>query len=94
MHVKSFTCLISERVKSHLESSMTGEVKRPKSESEISYLWGFIDLLSNINQAAESVGKDGKFQIFICVGVRYDHICYVADSVYNNVSGLPKNHLT
>ena len=60
----------SERVKSHFESSMSGEVKRPKSESEISYLWSFIDLLSNINETAESVGKDGKFQIFICVGVR------------------------
>ena len=28
-------------------------------------------VLSRINHASEAIGKDGRFQIFICIGVRF-----------------------
>ena len=34
-------------------------------------LQSFSDVISRINRASESVGKDGRFQLFICIGVRY-----------------------
>lgn len=61
-----------EKVKTHLECLLEGEVRRPLSESEIAGFWLFCNLFDKINRATESVGKDGKFQIFVCVGIR-DH---------------------
>ena len=49
---------------------LEGEVRRPLSESEKAGFWLFCSLFDKINQATESVGKDGKFQIFVCVGIR------------------------
>ena len=62
--------VFTEKVKSHLECMLEGEVRRPLSESEKAGFWLFCSLFDKINQATETVGKDGKFQIFVCVGIR------------------------
>ncbi|XP_060588449.1 DENN domain-containing protein 5B-like isoform X3 [Ruditapes philippinarum] len=61
-----------EKVKTHLEATLEGEIRRPSSDIDRAGFWMFCNLLTKINNAAESVGKDGKLQIFICVAVR-DH---------------------
>ncbi|OWF41370.1 DENN domain-containing protein 5B [Mizuhopecten yessoensis] len=62
-----------EKVKGHFECVLSGEVRRPMSEGAKAGYWLFCNILSKINSAAETVGKDGKFQIFVCVGIR-DHV--------------------
>ena len=44
---------------------------RPIPEVSKAGYWLFCNLLKKIDQASEAIGKDGKFQIFICVGIRY-----------------------
>lgn len=43
---------------------------RPIAEVAKAGYWLFCNLLKKINEASQSIGKDGKFQIFICVGIR------------------------
>ena len=31
----------------------------------------FYRVITRINEASESIGKDGRFQLFVCIGVRY-----------------------
>ncbi|KAK3098446.1 hypothetical protein FSP39_019539 [Pinctada imbricata] len=62
-----------EKVKSHFESVMTGEVRMSITDGAKAGFWIYCNLMSKINSATESIGKDGKFQIFVCVGVR-DHV--------------------
>ncbi|XP_069132552.1 DENN domain-containing protein 5B-like isoform X3 [Argopecten irradians] len=62
-----------EKVKGHFECVLSGEVRRPMTEGAKAGYWLFCNILSKINSAAETVGKDGKFQIFVCVGIR-DHV--------------------
>ncbi|WAR09196.1 LOW QUALITY PROTEIN: DEN5A-like protein, partial [Mya arenaria] len=69
---KFYTWDYLERVRSHLEPSMSREGGRRRKEAEVALFWALSSLLSKINEDAESVGKDGKFQIFVCVGIR-DH---------------------
>ncbi|XP_052808274.1 DENN domain-containing protein 5B-like isoform X7 [Mya arenaria] len=69
---KFYTWDYLERVRSHLEPSMSREGGRRRTEAEVALFWALSSLLSKINEDAESVGKDGKFQIFVCVGIR-DH---------------------
>ncbi|XP_041355210.1 DENN domain-containing protein 5B-like isoform X3 [Gigantopelta aegis] len=61
-----------EKVKTNFENSLSGNVRRPIPEVAKAGYWLFCNLLNKINAATETIGKDGKFQIFICVGVR-DH---------------------
>ncbi|ESO93313.1 hypothetical protein LOTGIDRAFT_232739 [Lottia gigantea] len=53
-------------------NTLSGVTRRPLTEVARAGYWLFCNLLNKINNATESIGKDGKFQIFICVGVR-DH---------------------
>ncbi|XP_052242750.1 DENN domain-containing protein 5B-like isoform X4 [Dreissena polymorpha] len=70
---KFYTWDYLERVRSHIEASLTSEsTRRPLSEADRTVFREFSTLLTKINGAAESVGKDGKLQIFVCVGIR-DH---------------------
>ncbi|KAL5011074.1 hypothetical protein ScPMuIL_013379 [Solemya velum] len=59
-----------EKVKSHYENLLDSDPNHPISRSiEAKH---FCILLHKINNATETIGKDGKFQIFTCIGVR-DH---------------------
>ncbi|XP_078329219.1 DENN domain-containing protein 5A-like isoform X4 [Crassostrea virginica] len=62
-----------EKVKQHFENVLTGEVRQPISDGAKAAYWIYCNFLNKINSATESVGKDGKFQIFVCVGIR-DHL--------------------
>nr|XP_034334337.1 DENN domain-containing protein 5A isoform X4 [Crassostrea gigas] len=62
-----------EKVKQYFEGVLTGEVRQALSEGARAGYWIYCNFLLKINSATESVGKDGKFQIFVCVGIR-DHI--------------------
>ncbi|KAK3603529.1 hypothetical protein CHS0354_027948 [Potamilus streckersoni] len=61
-----------EKLKSHFESLLEEEGRKALNESAKAGCWLFCSLLDKINNATETVGKDGKFQIFVCIGVR-DH---------------------
>ena len=50
---------------------------RPIPEVSKAGYWLFCNLLKKIDQASEAIGKDGKFQIFICVGIRYVKVLWV-----------------
>ena len=74
--------LIAEKVKSHFESVLTGEVRLAITDGAKAGYWIYCNLMSKINNATESIGKDGKFQIFVCVGVRY---AILAHFLYQNI---------
>ncbi|XP_050393892.1 DENN domain-containing protein 5B isoform X2 [Patella vulgata] len=59
-----------EKVKIYFENTLSGATRRPLTEVGRAGYWLFCNLLNKINNATESIGKDGKFQIFVCVGVR------------------------
>ncbi|XP_076445285.1 DENN domain-containing protein 5B-like isoform X3 [Babylonia areolata] len=59
-----------ERLKLYFENAMANSSVRPIPEVSKAGYWLFCNLLKKINQASEAIGKDGKFQIFICVGIR------------------------
>ncbi|KAK7476297.1 hypothetical protein BaRGS_00032490, partial [Batillaria attramentaria] len=59
-----------ERLKIYFENAMANSSVRPIPEVAKAGYWLFCNLLKKINQASEAIGKDGKFQIFICVGIR------------------------
>lgn len=61
----------TEKVKQHFENVLTGEVRQPISDGAKAAYWIYCNFLNKINSATESVGKDGKFQIFVCVGIRW-----------------------
>lgn len=62
--------LCTEKVKQYFEGVLTGEVRQALSEGARAGYWIYCNFLLKINSATESVGKDGKFQIFVCVGIR------------------------
>ncbi|XP_070189297.1 DENN domain-containing protein 5B-like isoform X2 [Littorina saxatilis] len=59
-----------ERLKLYFENAMANSSVRPIPEVNKAGYWLFCNLIKKINQASEAIGKDGKFQIFICVGIR------------------------
>ncbi|CAG2191681.1 DENND5 [Mytilus edulis] len=65
---KMFVWDFLEKVKSHVECVMSGQVRKVANNN----LFKFCDLIDTINASAETIGKDGKFQVFVCVGIR-DH---------------------
>jgi hypothetical protein len=46
---------------------MAGQVRHPANSSPFI----LCHLVDKINASAETIGKDGKFQVFVCVGIRY-----------------------
>ena len=58
-------------MKTFFENALAGNTGRPLSDVCKAGYWLFCDLVGKINTASDSVGKDGKFQVFICVGIRY-----------------------
>ncbi|XP_046341976.1 DENN domain-containing protein 5B-like isoform X2 [Haliotis rufescens] len=69
---KMFIWDLFEKIKVQFEHALAGGVRRPIAEVAKAGYWLFCNLLNKINAATETIGKDGKFQIFICVGIR-DH---------------------
>ncbi|CAC5413553.1 DENND5 [Mytilus coruscus] len=65
---KMFVWDFLEKVKSHVECVMSGQVRRATNNNPFI----LCDLIDKINASAETIGKDGKFQVFVCVGIR-DH---------------------
>lgn len=67
---KMFVWDYLERLKVYFENAMANCNIRPIAEVAKAGYWLFCNLLKKINEASQSIGKDGKFQIFICVGIR------------------------
>jgi len=64
-------CKCTEKVLSYLET-LLGDTENYEIAPEISTtMQSLCYVISCINQASESIGKDGRFQLFICIGVRY-----------------------
>ncbi|BFZ25149.1 hypothetical protein BsWGS_28188 [Bradybaena similaris] len=59
-----------ERLKAFFENALMGNTSCQLSEVCKAGYWLFCDLVGKINTASDSVGKDGKFQVFICVGIK------------------------
>ncbi|XP_013061457.1 DENN domain-containing protein 5A-like isoform X2 [Biomphalaria glabrata] len=59
-----------ERLKTFFESALSGNTSHQLNEVTKAGYWLFCDLVGKINTASDTVGKDGKFQVFICVGIR------------------------
>jgi len=63
-----------EKVQAYYDSLLLNDGdKYPLSAEAKMAMKSFSHVINRINQASESIGKDGKFQIFICIGVR-DHM--------------------
>ena len=60
----------TEKVLSYLET-LLGDTENYEIAAEISTtMQSLCYVISCINQASESIGKDGRFQLFVCIGVR------------------------
>ncbi|XP_005108265.1 DENN domain-containing protein 5B isoform X2 [Aplysia californica] len=59
-----------ERLKVFFENALSVSSSRQLSDVHKAGYWLFCDLVGKINTASDTVGKDGKFQVFICVGIR------------------------
>ena len=59
-----------ERLKVYFENALSGSQARKLSDVHKAGYWLFCDLIGKINTASDSVGKDGKFQVFILMGIR------------------------
>jgi len=63
-------CECAEKVLSYLET-LLGDTENYEIAPEISTtMQSLCYVISCINHASESIGKDGRFQLFICIGVR------------------------
>ena len=63
--------LFAEKVEDYFEVLLLDQAHYRVGDEVALVLQSFCDVISRINRASESVGKDGRFQLFICVGVRY-----------------------
>lgn len=60
----------SERVKVSFETIMEDSPSNSIPDVAKAGYWLYCNLLNKINNASQTVGKDGKFQIFVCAGIR------------------------
>ena len=64
------SCICAEKVLSYLET-LLGDTENYEIAPEISTtMQSLCYIISCINHASESIGKDGRFQLFVCIGVR------------------------
>ncbi len=68
MHM--FVCLFIEKVVPYFESVLQEEGRFPLSDDAKSTMRSYCKVVNSINNASQSVGKDGRFQVFVCIGVR------------------------
>lgn len=65
---------ILEKVKEQFELNLVEEVMSPvasNSRQEFVSIWrSYNHLMDEINNVNQSLGKDGKFQLFICLSLR------------------------
>ena len=68
--VKNILVIIAEKVLGYLET-LLGDTENYEIAPEISVtMQSLCYVITCINQASESIGKDGRFQLFICIGIR------------------------
>lgn len=54
-----------------LDSENSPSQMNPATRQELITVWrSYIHLMKNINDVNESLGKDGKFQLFVCLSLR------------------------
>lgn len=84
------------------ESSSTQQYT-PSGRQEVMTIWrGYCHLMDEINNVTQTMGKDGKFQLFVCLSLR-DHMihrilipmsnCKVTQEMYEEESFLRKKGL-
>lgn len=53
------------------ESPYTSMIITPAIRQELSAIWRcYVHLMDEINNVTQTLGKDGKFQLFICLSLR------------------------
>ncbi|XP_013380096.1 DENN domain-containing protein 5B isoform X2 [Lingula anatina] len=60
-----------EKCQAYFASALKEDVK--VSQMKRAAYMSYCNVVARINEASQSVGKDGKFQLFVCVGLR-DHV--------------------
>ena len=64
-------CLfLVERLRLYFDNALANCGVRPIPEVTKAGYWLFCNLINEINHASEAIGKDGKLQIFILIGLR------------------------
>lgn len=76
-NILCLTLFLPEKVRVYFE--MVLEADGSLSTSDRSLYLMYCGLLNKINGAGQSIGKDGKFQLFVCVGIRYRTVCSFHD---------------
>lgn len=55
---------------SYFDSVLSDDDRYELSHEARQAMLSYCHVVSRINESQQSVGKDGRFQIFICIGVR------------------------
>lgn len=61
---------LTEKVASYFDGLFLSDERSEVTPEARIIMNSFCHVISRINQASQTVGKDGRFQIFICIGVR------------------------
>lgn len=86
----SLSLFFSERLKVFFENALSSNTSKQLTEVYKAGYWLFCDLVGKINTASDTVGKDGKFQVFICVGIRFVILLYVRLVILTRTSQLER----
>ena len=65
-----FLFFFAERVLSYFDSVLADDERYELSNEGRQAMLSYCHVVSRINESKQSMGKDGRFQIFICIGVR------------------------
>ena len=63
--------LLTERVLAYFDSILADDERYEMTYEGRQAMLSYCHVVSRINESKQSMGKDGRFQIFICIGVRY-----------------------
>jgi hypothetical protein len=64
---------LTERVANYFQNLITDHEHYDIAKAVETTMKSFCHVVNRINHASEDIGKDGRFQIFILIGVRYWH---------------------
>ena len=81
VHTCNSLSSFSEKVREYYESLLGEGDKYNLSAEAKSTMRSYTHVVGRINQASSTIGKDGRFQIFVCIGVRWaeSDLCFYKD---------------
>ena len=62
--------VLTEKVQNHYDNLLSDRETVQINQTMRRTMNSFNYVVTKINRASESIGKDGRFQIFVCIGVR------------------------